>query len=213
MKNQWLDKIKSGKVAVIESHYAPKNNTNCIWLKDGVMYVYGNAGWESLGTGGGGVDNLLIKPTYPVEVPWHHTNVDQVVYLDINEPTEVPYTYMPDETVYIIGKKNDAYTLIGTLPTEGIGVDFWRNVSATIWIYGQEIKYNSAQFESDIIDTNENIIGRIKVGVTYDIFEEGEEPTWAWVSHIVTYGIQAYDSLIFDTEYNTDKYPDGVDTE
>lgn len=47
VKNLWLSKIKSGKVAVIESHYAP-NNTNCIWLKDGQMYVYGNSGWAEL---------------------------------------------------------------------------------------------------------------------------------------------------------------------
>lgn len=157
---------------------------------------------------GGGVDNLLIKPTYPVEIPWVHTNVSQVVYSDVNEPTVVPYTYMPDETVYIIGKKNDAYTLIGTLPTEGIGEDFSRDVSAIIWAYGQEIEYNPAHFESDIIDTNENSIGRITVGVTYDIFEEGEEPIWAWVSYVFTDDVQAYDSLIFDTEYNTTKYPE-----
>ena len=64
VKNLWLDKIKSGKVAVIESHYAPKNNTNCIWLKDGQMYIYGNTGWEPLGSGsgsGGGVIKLPVK--------------------------------------------------------------------------------------------------------------------------------------------------------
>ena len=209
VKNLWLDKIKSGKVAVIESHYAPKNNTNCIWLKDGAMYVFGNSGWESFGTGDG-VDKWLIKPNYPVEIPWDHTNESQVAYADINEPTVVPYTYMPDEAVYIIGKKNDAYTLIGTLPTEGIGENFSRDVSATLWSYGQqEIEYNPAHFESAIIDTNKNSFGRITVGVSYDIFEEGGEPTWAWVSYVFTNYVPAYDSLIFDTEYNTDKYPNG----
>ena len=53
VKNLWLSKIRSGKVAVIESHYAP-NNTSCIWLKDGVMYAFGNSGWESIGGGNGG---------------------------------------------------------------------------------------------------------------------------------------------------------------
>lgn len=53
IKQMWLSKIKTGKVAVVDSWSAPLN-TNCIWLKDGVMYVYGNTGWESLGTGGGG---------------------------------------------------------------------------------------------------------------------------------------------------------------
>lgn len=61
VKNLWLAKIKSGKVAVIESHYAPKNNTNCIWLKDGQMYVYGNSGWESLG-GEGGTGGFITTP-------------------------------------------------------------------------------------------------------------------------------------------------------
>ena len=60
-KQMWLSKIKTGKVAVVDSWSAPLN-TNCIWLKDGVMYVYGNTGWESLGTGGGGgVIKLPVK--------------------------------------------------------------------------------------------------------------------------------------------------------
>lgn len=62
VKNLWLDKIKSGKVAVIESHYAPQNNTNCIWLKDGQMYVYGNTGWEPLGSGSGGSGGVIKLP-------------------------------------------------------------------------------------------------------------------------------------------------------
>lgn len=62
VKNLWLDKIKSGKVAVIESHYAPQNNTNCIWLKDGVMHAFGNSGWEPLGSGSGGGGGLIKLP-------------------------------------------------------------------------------------------------------------------------------------------------------
>ena len=51
-KKLWLTKVKKGIVAVVESPYAP-NNHNCIWLKQGTMYVYGNSGWTKLSSSGG----------------------------------------------------------------------------------------------------------------------------------------------------------------
>lgn len=52
IKKLWLSRMKAGKVAVIESYNAPIN-TNCVWLKDGKMSIYGNSGWEELSDGGG----------------------------------------------------------------------------------------------------------------------------------------------------------------
>lgn len=47
-KEKFIADIKQGKLAVIQSADAPISR-NCIWLKDGVLYAYGNSGWEPIG--------------------------------------------------------------------------------------------------------------------------------------------------------------------
>ena len=105
VKNLWLDKIKSGKVAVIESHYAPKNNTNCIWLKDGQMYIYGNAGWESLGSGSGGGGGVIKLPVQfnTIETTGGGEDPDEPIELSVN-PTR-GNTKGPGSTVYYCRQK------------------------------------------------------------------------------------------------------------
>lgn len=185
VKNLWLSKIKSGKVAVIESHYAP-NNTNCIWLKDGVMYVYGNSGWEALSSGSSGDDPRLVPPTsYPFEVPHSETEESGV---NIYEDAEglLDFTYIPEYLVYVIGKgKSGYYTLIGTLDPQEKYV--WGELFPTTDGY---------EFYSSIINSQSTIVGRCGKRNDSEFYVE------------TTNSFPQYDSVIFDTEYNTDKYPE-----
>lgn len=71
IKKLWLSKIKAGKVAVVESHYAPKH-TNCVWLKDNTMYVYANSGWVELSSSE--EDTPTVDPKY-VPTPLELKNV------------------------------------------------------------------------------------------------------------------------------------------
>lgn len=187
VKNLWLSKIKSGKVAVIESHYAP-NNTNCIWLKDGVMYVYGNSGWEALSSGSSGDDPRLVPPTsYPFEVPYSATQSDATEY----EDTEglLDFTYIPEDLVYVIGKSGNYYTLIGTLDPES------KQVMGNLFP-----ATDGYHFSSHIISSQSNVVGectKANLPTTLNFFVE------------INNHFPQYDSVIFDTEYNTDKYPEG----
>ena len=184
VKNLWLSKIKSGKVAVIESHYAP-NNTNCIWLKDGVLMVYGNEGWEALSSGSSGDDPRLVPPaSYPFEVPYSRTEKSgDNTYKDIEGLLN--FTYIPEDLVYVIGKSGNYYTLIGTLDTQHRSV--WGSMFPNTDDY---------TFSSDIIGPQSSN-GECAKMSTSNFFVE------------INHSFPQYDSVIFDTEYNTDKYPEG----
>lgn len=183
VKNLWLSKIKSGKVAVIESHYAP-NNTNCIWLKDGVMYVFGNSGWESLGSGSGDDPRLVPPTSYPFEVSYE-TGGEYNIY----EDTEglLDFTYIPEDLVYVIGKSGSYYTLIGTLDAPGPGRNVWGSLFPTNENY---------EFHSEISDAQSKRVG--------DCYKD----SYSNFSVTISNSLSQYDSVVFDTEYNTDKYPE-----
>lgn len=106
-KQLWLNRVKQGKVAVIESHYAPSNR-NCLWLKDGVLMICGNSGWEVLSSGG----DTPVDPKY-IPIPLKFTSFeDKEPIPSPDPPQEDPGTVLNSmnpalNTLGIFGKKTE----------------------------------------------------------------------------------------------------------
>ena len=130
IKDLWLTKVKKGKVAVVESPYAP-NNHNCIWLKQGTMYVYGNSGWEKLSSSGGDTpEPEPVDPKYivlPVEFNSFEQktatidNVPATVVISTAVSVQKEATEYPEEittTAHMEGTEDLVFSSTPTLITE-----------------------------------------------------------------------------------------------
>lgn len=106
IKKLWLSRMKAGKVAVIESYNAPIN-TNCVWLKDGKMFIYGNSGWEVLSSGG----DTPTDPKY-IPIPLKFTSFKDKEPIPSPDPQEDPGVALHStnpalNTLGIFGKKTE----------------------------------------------------------------------------------------------------------